>query len=175
MIGPTLRPWPFLRLPSAIVHAPGDARPPLTTTIASSTTMPIANTRPNNRKVVEAEPHPQHDRKRADDRHGHGDQWYQGCARRLCKNARTTIATRIMASRRALKTSLIDFLNERRGVIDDCVVHVGRKAAFQFLHSPSNAGRGVSSAFDPGCWKMPRPMDGLPSRLHDVSSFLAPN
>ena len=45
-----------------------------TTTIASSTTMPIASTRPNSDSVLIEKPNASITRERADDRHRHGDQ-----------------------------------------------------------------------------------------------------
>ena len=45
-----------------------------TTTIASSTTMPIASTRPNSDSVLSEKPNAEHHGERADERHRHGDQ-----------------------------------------------------------------------------------------------------
>ena len=45
-----------------------------TTTMASSTTMPMASTRPNSDSVLIEKPQRQHHRERADERHRHGDQ-----------------------------------------------------------------------------------------------------
>ena len=45
-----------------------------TTTMASSTTMPIASTRPNSDSVLIEKPNAEHHRERADHRHRHRDQ-----------------------------------------------------------------------------------------------------
>ena len=54
--------------------------------------------------------------------------------RQFCRNSSTTKATRITASRRVLNTSLIDSRDERRGVVDDRVVHALGKSRLELLH-----------------------------------------
>ena len=78
-----------------------------TTTIASSTTMPIASTRPNSESVLRLKP------KTA--MAANVPMIATGTAisgisadRQFCRNTSTTIATRITASRSVLKTSWID-------------------------------------------------------------------
>ena len=62
---------------------------------------------PEQRQIVQREAQQQHDRERADQRHGHVDQ-RQDHASQSCRNSSTTIATRITASRSVLKTSATD-------------------------------------------------------------------
>ena len=50
-------------------------------------------------------------------------------ARQFCRNSSTTMATRTMASNRALNTSWIDSRDEGRRVVDDGVVQPLRETA----------------------------------------------
>ncbi len=80
-----------------------------TTTIASSTTMPMAKTRPNSDRVLRLNP--------ISDMAANVPMMATGTAisgisaeRQFCRNTSTTRATRSTASRSVLKTSWIDSL-----------------------------------------------------------------
>ncbi len=78
-----------------------------TTTIASSTTMPIASTSPNNERLLRLNPIPSMTAKVPTIATGTAISGIS-VARHDCRKASTTIATRMIASRSALKTSWID-------------------------------------------------------------------
>ena len=64
-------------------------------------------------------------------------------ARHDCKNASTTIATKMMASRSALEDFVNRFMDERRRIVHDGVFDIWRKAALELLHPRSHAGRRI--------------------------------
>ncbi len=79
------------------------------TTIASSTTMPMASTRPNRVRLFSVKPSSFMTAK-VPMRETGTSIIGRIMARQSCKNNRTTMATRITASRRVLKTSFTDSL-----------------------------------------------------------------
>ena len=109
-----------------------------TTTMASSTTMPMARTRPNNDRALIENPHihmpanvPTIDVGTA--RSGMID------ARQVCRNRMTTSTTSAMASRSVCTTALIESADEYRGVVDDAVIHPFREILLQLLHRGAHA------------------------------------
>ena len=78
-----------------------------TTTIASSTTIPIASTRPNSVRLFMLKPIAAMTAKVPMIATGTAIRGITA-DRQFCKNSRTTMATRITASRSVLKTSEID-------------------------------------------------------------------
>ena len=104
-----------------------------TTTMASSTTMPIASTRPNSVRLLRLKPMRRHDGERADDRHRHGDQRNQRRPPVLQEQQHDDghqddgVAQRL--------EDLVDRLvDERRRVVDDGVVDALGEALLQLLH-----------------------------------------
>ena len=80
-----------------------------TTTIASSTTMPMARTRPNSVRLFRLNPRAAITAKVPTMATGTATRGMRA-DRQFCRNSSTTTATRMIASRRVLKTSLIDSL-----------------------------------------------------------------
>ena len=92
---------------------------------------------------------PEHDRERADDRDRHRDQRNERRPPRLQKRQHDDRHENDGVAE-GFEYFLDRFLDERRRVVDDGVVHVGRKAALQLVHPPRIASA-VSSALEPGC------------------------
>ena len=78
-----------------------------TTTMASSTTMPMASTRPNSVRLLSEKPKAAMTAKVPTMATGTAISGMMA-ERQFCKKSSTTMATRMMASRSVLKTSLID-------------------------------------------------------------------
>ena len=104
-----------------------------TTTIASSTTMPIARTRPKSDSVLSEKPKasitanvPMIDTGTATS--GMID------ARQVCRKTSTTITTRRMAMNSVSITAAIDSRTIDRRVVDDAIVDAFRKRLLQRLH-----------------------------------------
>ena len=85
-----------------------------TTTMASSTTMPMASTRPNNVRVLMEKPNPSRTAKVPTIDTGTA---ISGMieARQVCRNSTTTTTTSSTASNRVLTTSTIDSLTNTVG------------------------------------------------------------
>ena len=159
---------------AATGRARGGARPFSTTTIASSTTMPIASTRPNSDRLLRLKPSPSHDGERADDGDRHGDQRDERRPPGLQEDQHDDGHEDDRVAQRL--EDLVDRLvDERRRVVDDRVVDVGREAALQLVHPRANrVGRveGVGAG----------QLEDAPGRrtagrrgVQDVSSVLAPS
>ena len=124
-----------------------------TTTMASSTTMPIASTSPNSDSVLIEKPNasstanvPTIDTGTATS--GMID------ARQVCRNSTTTSTTSKIASNSVLTTSMDALAHDGRRVVDDLVFHALREVC---ASAPSIVSRTVldsASAFEPGAWKM---------------------
>ena len=85
-----------------------------TTTIASSTTMPMASTSPNSDRLLSEKPSAAMTANVPTMATGTAISGISA-ARQFCRKTSTTMATRMMASRRVLKTSLID--SRMKGVV----------------------------------------------------------
>ena len=141
-----------------------------TTTIASSTTMPIASTSPNSVSALIGKPNasisanvPTIDTGTATS--GITD------ARQFCRNTITTSTTSATASSSVVTTASIELCTKRVGVVDDAVLdafgHVGLRAASIVARTASAA----ASAFEPGAWNTPIATAGLLlSRLRSAYS-----
>ena len=104
-----------------------------TTTMASSTTMPIASTRPKSVRLLSEKPIRAITAKRADQRHGHVDHGHQRGPPVLEKHEHHD-----EHQNEGLEERLVDLVDrlvdEHRGVVDDLVVHALGKLGFQLLH-----------------------------------------
>ena len=76
---------------------------------------------------------PQHHRERADDRHGHGDQRNERRPPRLQERQHDDRHENDGVAQ-GLEDFVDRFVDERRRVVDDGVVQVGRKVALQLVH-----------------------------------------
>ena len=100
-----------------------------TTTIASSTTMPIASTRPNIDSVLTEKPSSGKKMKVPISDTGTVSSGIS-VARRFCRKMNTTRVTSTTASMKRVHDRLDRGLDRGRRVVDDPVVHVGGKKLF---------------------------------------------
>ena len=104
-----------------------------TTTIASSTTMPIASTRPNSVRLFSEKPSSEHHRERADQRHRHGDQRDERRAPGLQEHEHDDDDQHDRLEQRV--DHLVDRLaDEERGVVDDAVLDAVGERLLQAFH-----------------------------------------
>ncbi len=133
-----------------------------TTTMASSTTMPMASTRPNKERLFSEKPImaiaanvPINDTGTASN--GMMD------ARQFCRNSTTTITTRIIASTSVWSTASMD--SRMKMVVSKSIRYSkpgGKSFSMSFIVA-ATASR-VSMALEPGNWKMAITPDGIPSK-----------
>ena len=98
-----------------------------TTTIASSTTMPIASTRPNSDSAFSEKPKRCIDGERADERHGHGRERNDRRAPGLQEQHDDEHDEQQRLERACRTTASIDCAHEHRRVVDDVVVDALRE------------------------------------------------
>ena len=95
--------------------------------MASSTTSPIASTRPNRESVSNRKPEHRENRERTDQRHGHGEHWDQRCAPSLQEDVDDQ-----HHQPKRLQQCLHDLANARRyspgGIERHFIVQILRKA-----------------------------------------------
>ncbi len=132
-----------------------------TTTIASSTTMPIASTRPNRLSVLIEKPSRYSAAKVPTTDTGTA---ISGMieARQVCRNRITTSTTRAMASSSVETTALIE--SRTKMVVSYTASYL--TSAGKVFCMPSMVAMTlsrISSALAPGAWKMPMPTAFLPS------------
>ena len=99
-----------------------------TTTIASSTTMPIASTSPNSDRLFSEKPEQRHDRERADQRHRHGDHRDDRRPPVLQEHQHDDEDQDERFDQRVIDAG-DRFLDEDRRVVDDAVIDALREAA----------------------------------------------
>ena len=104
-----------------------------TTTIASSTTMPIARTRPKSDSVLSEKPNAEHHREGADQRHRHGDERDDRRAPGLQEDHHDDDDEQDRLEQR-LDDRANRLAHEDRRVVDDAVVHALGKRLLQPLH-----------------------------------------
>ena len=133
-----------------------------TTTIASSTTMPMASTRPSSESTLIEKPS---SGKKMNAPTSDTGTVISGIsvARQFCRKMNTTMMTSATASKQRVD-DLVDALGDRqRRVERDQVVHVARKALLQVLHRRLDLVWRPSSALVPGIWNTAMTAAGLPS------------
>ena len=106
------------------------------------------------RQVVQREAERRHDGERADERHRHGDQRNDRRAPVLQEQEHDEDDQDDRLDAASATTSLIDSLDELRRVVDDVVFDAGREALRRAPPSSRHAAAAVSSALEPGSWKM---------------------
>ena len=104
-----------------------------TTTIASSTTMPTARTRPNRDRLLSDMPKAARIANVPTRETGIATTGMM-VARQFCRKRNTTPTTRRIATKIVTMTSWIDFEMKNREVIDDGRVDAGREILLQLLH-----------------------------------------
>ena len=114
-----------------------------TTTMASSTTMPMASTSPNSERVLMEKPNASRTAKVPTIDTGTATSGMIE-ARQVWRNSTTTSTTRRIASKSVLTTSRIDVPHVDRGVVDDPVVHALGEVCF----SSSIVARTVPRSFE---------------------------
>ena len=112
-----------------------------TTTMASSTTMPIASTSPNSDRLLMRESERRHEEERADERHRNGDQRNDGRAPGLQEQDHDQDDEHDRLAD-GLDHGVDRLLDELRRVVDDVVFDAGREALRQFRHQIDDACRG---------------------------------
>ena len=134
-----------------------------TTTMASSTTMPMASTRPNSVSMLSEKPKASSTAKRADQRDGNGDDRDDRRAPGLQEDDDDDDDQHDRLEDRLV--DLVDRFGDELGrVVDDLV---GRGPAGNRPTAPSSSSgspRPRPSALVPGRWKMPSATAGLPLR-----------
>jgi hypothetical protein len=118
------------------------------TTMASSTTMPIASTRPNSVSVLMEKPSTYRPAKVPMIDTGTASTG-MSVARQLCRNRNTTSTTSAIASAKVMHLLDRD-LDEARGVERDVVAQADGKALGDLLHGPLTSAA-TSMALAPGC------------------------
>ena len=120
-----------------------------TTTIASSTTMPVASTRPNKRQRI--------DGKAGSNRTASVPTMATGTAtsgttlaRQLCRNTTTTSTTSATASSSVVDDRLDRAAHEHRRIVRNRVAHTFREASSTVPPSSRRTSSDNSSAFAPG-------------------------
>ena len=133
-----------------------------TTTIASSTTMPIASTSPNSERLLSEKPNNAMTGERADERHRHG---HHGDDRRPPvlqehqhddEHQDKRLDQRVVDARDRL-------LNEHRRVVDDPYSMPSGKLRFSSSIF-SRIASAVARALEPGSWNTASVTEGWPSR-----------
>ncbi len=104
-----------------------------TTTMASSTTMPMASTSPKSVRLFRLKPGGRHHGEGADDGHGHGHQRDDGRPPVLQEQQHHQ-GHQEHGVAEGLEDLADRLADERRGVVDDGVVHAGGKPLLQLLH-----------------------------------------
>ena len=121
------------------------------TTIASSTTMPIASTMPNSVSMLIEKPSASMPMKVPTIDTGTASTGIS-VARRLCRNTNTTSTTSTTASKNVCTTSVIDARVNSRRVHRDLVVEPFRERFFSSVERLRAPASTTSSALAPGCW-----------------------
>ena len=132
--------------------------------MASSTTMPIASTRPKSERLLRQKPNAGHGREGADERTGTAISG-MSAARQFCRNTSTTRATRMTASKSVLDTSLIDSRMNGVGVVDDGVVEALRETLLQLVHLGADRVGRVEGVGAGQLVRSPSAAAGLPSSV----------
>ena len=131
-----------------------------TTTIASSTTIPIASTMPNSERLLRLKPKPASTARLPISDTGIAMIGINA-ARQLCRNSSTTKATRISASTSVCSTASIEAEMYSVGLYGIEYFSPGGKL-FEARSISSLTACAVLSAFDPGSCVMPIAVIGLP-------------
>ncbi len=113
-----------------------------TTTIASSTTMPIASTRPNSDSAFSEKPNEMHHRERADERHGHGRERNHRRAPGLQEQHDHEHDEQQRFEQR-VHDGVDRLAHEHRRVVDDVVVDALRKVLRELRHLRAHLVRDV--------------------------------
>ncbi len=120
-----------------------------TTTIASSTTIPIASTSANSEIVLAEKPSASIAAKVPTSATGTAMIGTK-VARRLPRNTKTTTATSTKASTRVETTLWIEADDKDRRVVGDFPSHVVGEALGHLLHRPAHVAAAVATALAPG-------------------------
>ena len=122
-----------------------------TTTIASSTTRPIASTRPNSDSVLIEKPSSGKSAKVPISDTGTASSGIS-VARQLCRKRKTTRITSTIASTSVFEDLLDALRHRQRGVERDGVVEVLGEARLRARAIVSLTPSATASAFEPGAW-----------------------
>ena len=123
-----------------------------TTTIASSTTMPIASTRPNSDSLLSEKPNAAIAANVPISDTGIASSGIR-LARQFCRKSSTTSTTSTTASNSVWITASIDSRDEDRRVVDDAVLEALRESSFDSsLHRRARRRRRSRARSSPGRW-----------------------
>jgi hypothetical protein len=139
-----------------------------TTTIASSTTMPIASTSPNRLSALIEKPSRCSTAKVPTTDTGTASSGMME-ARQVCRNRITTSTTSSDGFEQRVHHRLDRGAHELRRVVGDAVLHAFRHGLGQLVHRRAPASE-ISSALEPGAWKTPMPTAACCSAASAASS-----
>ncbi len=123
-----------------------------TTTMASSTTMPIASTRPNSDSVLMEKPNASSTRERADYRNRYGNERNDRRAPRLQEQDDDEHDQHDRFEQR-VEHRVDRLLHELRRVVDDFVLHAIREILAQLFHRRVDVFRRAAGHSSRGDWK----------------------
>ena len=124
-----------------------------TTTMASSTTMPIASTSPNSDRLLSVKPNIAMKKKVPTSDTGMATSGMTA-ARQVCRNRITTSTTRMIGLADGLDDGVDRLLDELGRIVDDRVLEPRRKALGELVHRRPDRPWRSASAFEPGRWKI---------------------